>query len=91
MSDVIVRQPNEVIRDIHMLAEEMGGQRVRVDRTLWSDGSWIEVGYASGEIHIRTNVGRKLRYRAAVDKVEMDGVIDLFENLLDWNPEEGPQ
>lgn len=90
MSDVIVRTPAEVISDIHVLAEEMGFRRVRVDRSQYEDGPWVEVGYASGEIHIRTSVDR-LRYRAAVQQVGMDDVIDLIENLLDWNPEEGPQ
>lgn len=96
MSDVLTRKPDEVIRDVHMLAEEMGAKRVRVDRSEWRDThpdrveAWIEVGYAGGEIHVRTSVPQ-LTYRRATHKVGMDDVIDLIENLLDWNPEEGPQ
>lgn len=91
MSDLLdVRRPEDVIRDIHTLAEEMGFHRVRVDRSQYEDAQWVEVGYGCREILIRTSVPT-LRYRASVDRVEMDGVIDLIENLLDWNPEEGPQ
>ena len=97
MSDLLyVRKPDEVIRDIHTLAEEMGAKRVRVDRSEWHDThpdrveAWIEVGYGCGEILVRTSVPA-LRYRANTDRVQMDDVIELFEDLLDWNPEEGPQ
>jgi hypothetical protein len=75
-------KPEEVIRDIHTLAEEMGFRRVRVDRSQHEDGPYIEVGYASEEIHVRTSVP-SLRYRREVNRVEMEDIIELIENLLD--------
>jgi hypothetical protein len=85
-----IRRREDVISDVHTLAEEMGFRRVRVDRSQYEDGPYIEVGYASEEVHIRTSIP-ELRYRKQWDEVEMDDVIDLIERLLDWNPEEGPQ
>jgi hypothetical protein len=90
MSDVILRRREDVIRDIHTLAGEMGFRRVRVDRSQYEDGPYIEVGYASEEVHVRTSVP-KLCYRKQWDLVAMDVVIALIEDLLDHNPEEGPQ
>jgi phage baseplate assembly protein gpV len=87
VNELIQRNAADVIRDVHMLAEEMGFHRVRVDRSQYEDGAWIEVGYASAEIHVRTS-DPKLVYRRAVDKVAMDDVIALIEDLLD---QEGPQ
>lgn len=76
-----IRLREHVHSDIHTLAEEMGFHRVRVDRSQYKDGPWIEVGYASEEIHIRTSAPN-LRYRKRWDKVEMDEVVDLLEALL---------
>lgn len=90
MNDQVLRSRADVIRDIHMLAEEMGFRRVRVDRSQYENGPYIEVGYASEEVLVRTSV-ESLRYRKQWDLVEMDDIIDLIEELLDYNPEEGPQ
>jgi hypothetical protein len=90
MSDVILRRREDVVRDIHMLAEEMGFHRVRIDRSQYEDGPYIEVGYASEEVHVRTSVPG-LVYRKQWDLVSMEEVLDLFENLLDYNPEGRPQ
>lgn len=75
-------KPDEVIRDVHMLAEEMGFRRVRVDRSQYEDGPYIEVGYGCGEITVRTSNPR-LRLRTEVNRIEMDDVIELIESLLD--------
>lgn len=77
-----IRLREHVISDIHTLAGEMGFRRVRVDRSQYEDGPWIEVGYASEEVHVRTSVPG-LRYRRKWDLVEMDDVIELIETLLD--------
>jgi hypothetical protein len=80
--------PEDRIRDIHMLAEEMGFRRVRIDRSQYEDGPYIEVGYASREIHVRTSVPG-LAYRVDAQAVDMEDVIDLIEELLDYK--EDPQ
>lgn len=82
--------PETVIADIHLLAQEMGFRRVRIDRSQYENTQWIEVGYGCGEIKVRTNVPA-LVYRADANRVSMDAVVELFANLLDWSPEEGPQ
>jgi hypothetical protein len=87
---VPLRRREDVVRDIHILAEEMGFRRVRIDRSQYEDGPYIEVGYASEEIHVRTSVPG-LVYRKQWDLVSMEEVLDLFENLLDYNPEGRPQ
>jgi hypothetical protein len=86
MNEVVRLTPADVIRDIHTLAAEMGAERLRVDRSGWGGtlerpDAWIEVGYGCGEIKVRTSVPT-LVYRADVDRVGMDEVIDLFESLL---------
>jgi hypothetical protein len=86
---VPLRRREDVVRDIHTLAEEMGFRRVRVDRSQYEDGPYIEVGYASEEVHVRTSVPA-LRYRKQWDLVSMEEILDLFEALLDYNPEETP-
>jgi hypothetical protein len=90
MNDVTLRTRADVIRDIHALAGQMGFRQVRVDRSQYEDGPYIEVGYASEEICVRTSVPA-IRYRRQWDQVTMDDIIDLIEALLDYNPEEGPQ
>lgn len=84
--------PDVVIRDVHTLAEELDFTRVRVDRSAYQDDPniWIEVGYGCGEITIRTSQDH-VRYRCAVDRVDMEDVIDLFESLMDCYPEGEPQ
>jgi hypothetical protein len=88
----ITLKPDEVIRDIHTLAQEMGAERTRVDRSAWLDThpdrevAWIEVGYASEEVHVRTSVP-DLRLRFRTNHVDMEQVIELIEDLLD-RPEE---
>lgn len=83
-----------VISDIHTLAEEMGARRLRVDRSGWAEEGkdatvWFEVGYAGGEIHIRTSTPA-LSFRRATEQVGMDEVIDLFDRLLSADETEVP-
>jgi hypothetical protein len=87
--------PDVVIQDVHTLGEEMGFRRLRVDRsgfggTDQAPDLWFEVGYATQEIHIRTSVER-LKMRRRYDLIDMEEVMQLFSELLNWSPEEGPQ
>jgi hypothetical protein len=79
--------PATVIRDIHLLGQEMQFRRLRVDRSgyggtdEWPD-AWFEVGYGCREIKIRTSV-EGVEYRANWDKVEMVVVVDLLAELIE--------
>lgn len=49
-----------IIRDIHLLAEEFGFRRLRIDRSGFGGTDdrpdcWIEVGYASKQVIVRTS------------------------------------
>lgn len=79
--------PDVVITDVHKLAEEMGARRLRIDRSGWGGTDqlpdcWVEVGYGSHEIHVRTS-DPDLVYRRQFDKVDMHEVIDMFTTLID--------
>jgi len=79
-----------VIRDIWLLADEMQFKQVRVDRAQFGDDRecYIEVGYASEEIHIRTSVP-KLRLRRGWESVDMNEVVGLLKKVIDHHyPEE---
>lgn len=72
----------QTIQEVHALAGEMGFRRVRVDRSQYEDGPWIEVGYASEEIHVRTSHA-DLRMRSRWDLLDIDEVAQLLCTLLD--------
>lgn len=54
-------EPDELIRDVHLMAEDMGFRRLRVDRSGFGGtpdkpGCWFEVGYASKQVIVRTSI-----------------------------------
>jgi hypothetical protein len=87
MTDHGTVTPDIAIRDVHLLAEELGFRRLRIDRsgfggTEQNPACWVEVGYASGEIHIRTS-DPELRYRAAPNKLDLDAIGSGLSNLME--------
>lgn len=82
--------PAVVIQRIHDLGAQLGFSRIRIDRSQVGGASldrpahFFEVGYASGEIHVRTSHGMK--YRASVDNVDDEVVLAVLLKLLDEDP-----
>lgn len=84
----------QAIRDVHTLGEELGFEKIRVDRSarLQFDRvtCYFEVGYGCKEIKVRTYFadGKSAgEYRCNADKVDMESVLDLLTDLLDRAPE----
>lgn len=85
----------QVHRDLWTLTEEMQFRKLRVDRAAYggtdaSPDCWVEIGYASEEIHIRTNYP-DLRLRRRWDLIEADEVLQLLSELIDRSALEGAQ
>ena len=86
----------QAIRDIHILGEELGFTKLRIDRSARLDGEqgkikcYFEVGYGCREVKIRTYDGNaapvgSLRFDVGhnTDKVDMEQVLNLLVALID--------
>lgn len=77
--------PDQEIAAIHVLANEMGAERHRVDRSGWGDPgrpfAWIEAGFGCGEVVIRASDGT--RYRADAGKTDPAEIGEFIQTLLD--------
>lgn len=80
MPDDLELTPDRAITAIHSLGDNLGFDRVRVDRSQ-RDRVWFEVGYGCGEILVRTSSGK--RYRSDTTRVDLGAVADLLLELLD--------
>lgn len=79
-----------IIRDIHQLAEEFGFRRLRIDRSGFGGtderpACWVEVGYASKQVIVRTSdpgleVLLNLERQSPAD---LDEVAQVLLSLLD--------
>lgn len=74
-----------VIRDVHLLAEEFGFRRLRIDRSGFGGTDekpdcWIEAGYASEQVIVRTS-DSELRWTLNLD-LQTPGDLDEVAMLL---------
>lgn len=92
-----------VIRDIHLLGEEFGFRRLRIDRSGFGGTDdrpdcWFEVGYASKQVIVRTSdpdlrmaINLERQSPADLDEVAALFVVLLEQAMVTKTEQEAPQ